>query len=341
MAPWERPPRPVTLGCDDEGGEMGDMDGRPVVGAIDDSESGVQALRVAGRLAEALGAPLVIATVASPPPVARRARFRLPSRAGAGTGARARGDAVLAAAAAIRRSAVAADVPDHYAASVRLGDPATELLALGHGLSPRAMVLGSRRPGPAAGSLLGRVSAAVLGEARWPVAVVPDDVDDARRRLGSRHGRAPAVVCDVTDPSGPGGTVGAAARICGAIDGRLILAHAVPDAAAGGVANPPAEAVLELVARSRRERAAWRLHQAAEQAGVRGSAELRAPSGGRVRALLDLSESEDAALIALSGRRSGRPVGDDPPLELVTEARCPVLVVPPGASPVTGSATTA
>jgi nucleotide-binding universal stress UspA family protein len=132
-----------------------------------------------------------------------------------------------------------------------------------------------------------------------------------------------------------------AARLADRLEARLILAHVAevpvaPYAAVGGMgAGRIAAQPMTLATREDQEEAGARLlDQMAAEHGL-GNAERRVIVGFPAERLADLADDEDAELIVVASRGRGRfkaaflgSVSNS----LVGVARCPVLIVPPGAT---------
>jgi nucleotide-binding universal stress UspA family protein len=153
-----------------------------------------------------------------------------------------------------------------------------------------------------------------------------------------RGGLDTSIICGVDGSPDSQAAVGVAARLAERLGARLVLAHVVevafvPYAAvgAGGIAptpTPPAP-------RDEQEEAGARLLEWIAAAVGLGDAEQRVIVGLPAERLADLADDEDAELIVVGSRGRGRfkaaflgSVSNS----LVGVARCPVLIVPPGAS---------
>jgi nucleotide-binding universal stress UspA family protein len=150
--------------------------------------------------------------------------------------------------------------------------------------------------------------------------------------------RRPAVVCGVDGSAQSAAAVAVAARLAGRLGARLVLAHVIDTRGVGGVrtlgggdAVPPQ---LGLPTGERVLAAEALLAHMADVAGVEG-AERRVVTGFAADRLADLADEEGAELIVVGSRGRG-------PLKaaflgsvsssLMGVARCPVIVVPPGAT---------
>jgi nucleotide-binding universal stress UspA family protein len=163
--------------------------------------------------------------------------------------------------------------------------------------------------------------------------LVGDAKPDERGELNT------SIVCGVDASPDSQTAIGVAARLAGRLGARLVLAHVVeaalvPYAAiggAGGIAPPPMTPPL----RDQQEEAGARLLERTAVAAGLGDAEQRVAVGLPAERLADLADDEDAELIVVGSRGRGRfkaaflgSVSNS----LVGVARCPVLIVPPGAS---------
>jgi len=144
----------------------GDVTGSILCG-VDGSRHAPAVLRQAGRLAAALGVPLVVAHVVQPP---------LPSP---GVGLTARQlpavpiDALMAAGEATLDKLLDEEGLGDVERRVVLGFPADRLADLADDEGAELIVVGSRGRGAVKAALLGSVSTALIGVARCPVLVVP------------------------------------------------------------------------------------------------------------------------------------------------------------------------
>jgi nucleotide-binding universal stress UspA family protein len=163
-------------------------------------------------------------------------------------------------------------------------------------------------------------------------------VGDARRDE-SESKLDTSIVCGVDGSPDSQAAIGVAARLAERLGARLVLAHVVevalvPYAAiggAGGIAPPP---MLPALRHEQKEAGARLLERIAAAVGL-GDAEQRVVLGLPAERLADLADDEDAELIVVGSRGRGRfkaaflgSVSNS----LVGVARCPVLIVPPGAS---------
>ena len=148
-----------------------------------------------------------------------------------------------------------------------------------------------------------------------------------------------SIVCGVDGSEDSAAALTVAARLADRLDARLVLAtvvepvqspYATAGAFGGGMAVrvPLADALAEQVP------AAERLLQAmAERANVE-SADRRVVTGLAAERLADLADEEDAEVIVVGSRGRGAfraAFLGSVSTSLIGVARCPVLVVPPGA----------
>ena len=137
-----------------------------------------------------------------------------------------------------------------------------------------------------------------------------------------------SIVCGVDGSADSQAALGVAARLAERLEARLVLAHVAEDVL---VAPQP----MTLATRDDQEEAGARLlEQIAAEHGLR-DAERRVAVGFPPERLADLADDEDAELIVVGSRGRGRfkaaflgSVSNS----LVGVARCPVLIVPPGAA---------
>lgn len=149
-----------------------------------------------------------------------------------------------------------------------------------------------------------------------------------------------SIVCGVDGSADSQAALGVAARLAERLEARLVLAHVaevalVPYAAvgmrAGGIAPQP----MTLAAGDDQEEAGARLLEEIAAEHRLGDAERRVVVGFPAERLADLADDEEAELIVVGSRGRGRfkaaflgSVSNS----LVGVARCPVLIVPPGAA---------
>ena len=151
-----------------------------------------------------------------------------------------------------------------------------------------------------------------------------------------------SIVCGVDGSADSQAALGVAARLAERLEATLVLAHVaevalVPSAALGGMgaAGGIEPQPMTLATRDDQEEAGARLlEQIAAEHGL-GDADRRVVVGFPAERLADLADDEDAELIVVGSRGRGRfkaaflgSVSNS----LVGVARCPVLIVPPGAA---------
>jgi len=149
-----------------------------------------------------------------------------------------------------------------------------------------------------------------------------------------------SIVCGVDGSADSQAALGVAARLAERLEARLVLAHVAevpvaPYAAVGMGAGRIAPQPKTLATRDDQEKAGARLlEQIATEHGL-GDAERRVVVGFPAERLADLADDEDAELIVVGSRGRGRfkaaflgSVSNS----LVGVARCPVLIVQPGAA---------
>jgi nucleotide-binding universal stress UspA family protein len=150
-----------------------------------------------------------------------------------------------------------------------------------------------------------------------------------------------SIVCGVDGSADSQAALGVAARLAERLEATLVLVHVaefapVPYAVVGGIAaggiapQPMTPARLD----DQEEAGARLLDQVAAEQGL-GDAERRVVVGIPAERLAELADEEDAELIVVGSRGRGRfkaaflgSVSNS----LVGVARCPVLIVPPGAA---------
>ena len=150
-----------------------------------------------------------------------------------------------------------------------------------------------------------------------------------------------SIVCGVDGSADSQAALGVAARLAERLEARLVLAHVAevpvaPYAAIGGMgAGRIAPQPKTLATRDDQEKAGARLlEQIATEHGL-GDAERRVVVGFPAERLADLADDEDAELIVVGSRGRGRFKAaflGSVSISLVGAARCPVLIVPPGAA---------
>jgi nucleotide-binding universal stress UspA family protein len=150
-----------------------------------------------------------------------------------------------------------------------------------------------------------------------------------------------SIVCGVDGSADSQAALGIAARFAERLDARLVLAHvadvavlpyaAVGGIGAGGLAPPP----MQPATHEDQEKAGARLLEQIADAQGLGDAERRLVVGFPAERLAELADDEDAELIVVGSRGRGRFKAaflGSVSSSLVGVARCPVLIVPPGAA---------
>jgi nucleotide-binding universal stress UspA family protein len=161
-------------------------------------------------------------------------------------------------------------------------------------------------------------------------------------KLGANEGRwnmGRSIICGIDGSPNSQAALKVAAQLADRLGSTLILAHVgepayVPYAAAyplGGTTGPMA--VTEEV-ESEEEAAARLLRRVAADAGLT-DAETRVAIGDPAERLAELADEEDAELVVVGSRGRGAfkaALLGSVSSSLVGLARCPVVIVPPGAS---------
>jgi nucleotide-binding universal stress UspA family protein len=152
----------------------------------------------------------------------------------------------------------------------------------------------------------------------------------ARRRWGGRkeNEMSGSIVCGVDESADSQAALDVAARLAERLDARLVLAHVAESAPS------PIATMMPATTDGQKKAGERLLDQFAEEAGL-PNATRRAVVGLPAERLADLADEEDAELIVVGSRGRGRfkaaflgSVSNS----LVGVARCPVLIVPPGAA---------
>ena len=151
--------------------------------------------------------------------------------------------------------------------------------------------------------------------------------------------RRRSVVCGVDASAQSAAAVAVAARLAGRLGARLVLAHVIDTRPAGGAPatlGAGGAAPLQLgLPKAEDVRAAEALvAHVADVAGVEGS-ECRVLTGFAADRLADLADEEEAEVIVVGSRVRGALKAaflGSVSSSLVGVARCPVMVVPPGAT---------
>jgi nucleotide-binding universal stress UspA family protein len=147
-----------------------------------------------------------------------------------------------------------------------------------------------------------------------------------------------AIVCGVDGSADSQAALSVAARMAEQLGARLVLANAVeyvhsPYATAGAFGPAAARAPLPETLDEQVRAGERLLEMMAEQAGL-DQAERRVVTGFAAERLADLADEEGAELIVVGSRGRGAFKAaflGSVSTSLIGVARCPVLVVPPGA----------
>jgi nucleotide-binding universal stress UspA family protein len=287
-----------------------------IVVATDGSATSSEAVRFGATMAKALGGRLTLVHVV-PAEVGRLAPFireTIPPRE-------------RRAAEALLRSAQVDAAKWGSQASVRMavGRPAEAILRAVREIRADMLVVGTRGRKGVARMFLGSVAEALAKVAPCPVAVV-------REFRQASPGIGPLLV--PTDFSeGAADAAQAAARLARRLGIRLVLLHILPEVVARRGDDPKATRREEL--RLRRE-AENRLRTVIETLHLdSGQGESMLLTGVDVAGILHVAQKIDAGCIVMGTRGlTGLPrvllgsVTD----QVLRQARCPVLVVPPGAA---------
>jgi nucleotide-binding universal stress UspA family protein len=147
-----------------------------------------------------------------------------------------------------------------------------------------------------------------------------------------------SIICGVDGSADSLAAIGVAARLAERLGARLVLAHVVEVAlvpyspvGAGALAPPP---MLPALRDEQEEVGARLLERMAAVVGLRDT-EQRVVVGLAAERLADLADDDDAELIVVGSRGRGRFKAaflGSVSSSLVGVARCPVLIVPRGAS---------
>lgn len=144
-----------------------------------------------------------------------------------------------------------------------------------------------------------------------------------------------AIVCGIDGSPDSQAALGYATELAERLDARLVLAHVVEPASPYATIGPLASATPPFFATMvEREAEGERLlGEVAETTGI-DSAEQRVVTGIPAERLADLADDESAQLIVVGSRGRGplrSALLGSVSTSLIGLARCPVLVVPPGA----------
>jgi nucleotide-binding universal stress UspA family protein len=159
---------------------------------------------------------------------------------------------------------------------------------------------------------------------------------DDRHTAAEEMSMTESIVCGIDDSAEASDTARIANSLAQRLGARLILVNVsapiayVPLPGRFPQLSPDEQ---EAYREERRRRAEKALAATAHTAGVEGSAELRVSEGDVTRSLIDEARREGAMLIVVGSRGQGAILSailGSVSTALVREARCPVVVVPPG-----------
>lgn len=145
-----------------------------------------------------------------------------------------------------------------------------------------------------------------------------------------------AIVCGIDGSPDSQTALGYAAELARRLEARLVLAHVVEHVPAPYAAVGPAAGAMPPFFETMIEREAEGTQMLGEMAEATGvvDAERRVVTGFPAERLADLADDEDAELIVVGSRGRGplrSALLGSVSTSLIGLARCPVLVVPPGA----------
>lgn len=219
---------------------------------------------------------------------------------------------------------------DPGSAEVVSGDPAAEISARADELQPDFIVLGSRGHGPLAGAILGSVTRDLADERRWPLLVVSDT---------NESGRQGPVVCGITTPLEDAVLAARGAeRLARRLGKSLILAHVPADegspapVSAGGFAGAPGGVMPTVVLGGIGESKAGKLLDAVASRLEGGTPVRKETLSGSPAGALEALAAEEGAEVIVIGRRGlgalRSAIKGSVSLDLIRDARCPIMVVP-------------
>jgi nucleotide-binding universal stress UspA family protein len=299
-----------------------------IVCGIDQSPLARHAARVAGALAAAVGARLVIvhATPVPPVPTSVVPGPALYATSPAGDTGWAAGERVLAAIG--EEVGVAVDDRVHVA-----GDAAVGLVRVARETSAEFIVIGTRGEGPVRAALTGSVSAGVVATAPCPVLAVGPGIERSEDAIPGR-----CVVCAVGDE--PDLEAGRTARdLADALGLRLVLVHVLSGAmrreslTGEGELGHEDVAWLESPRRDVLERMSRLLHEA-EAGADSPEPEVRLRAGAVAEQITEVAREEDAAMVVVGSRGRGAFASGllgSVSRGVVCEVDRPVVVCPHGA----------
>jgi nucleotide-binding universal stress UspA family protein len=269
--------------------------------ATDGSEVSREAVRFATRLAKALGGGLVLVHVVSPSANLEEA------------------EALLRAA---KADAAAGSVP--VKTRVEVGAPAESILRIGRETGADMLIVGTHGRKGVARLFLGSIAESLAKSAPVPVAVV--------RTFDQTAGDMGPLLVPTDFSEGAAHAARAAAVLARKLGSRLVLLHVLPEVVPPKGEDDPA-VVRRETDRLRREAAA-RLRSAGDALGLdRGQMEVSLVTGVDVAEIVHVAKAIRASCIVMGTRGlTGLPrillgsVTD----QVLRQAPCPVLVIPPG-----------
>jgi nucleotide-binding universal stress UspA family protein len=287
-----------------------------IVVATDGSTTATEAVRFGATVAKALGGSLTLVHVV-PTEVGRLTPFvreTCPPRE------RQAGEALLRSA-----QADAAKWGSQAAVRLALGQPVEAILRAVRDARADMLVVGTRGRRGVARLFLGSVAEALAKAAPCPVAVV--------REFGRASVGMGPLVAPTDFSEGAADAARAAARLARRLGVRLVLLHVLPEVVAQRGDDPKAVRRADLKLHREAEN---RLHSLIETLGLDSSqAETRLVTGVDVAGILHVAQKIHAGCIVMGTRGlTGLPrvllgsVTD----QVLRQAPCPVLVVPPGAA---------
>jgi nucleotide-binding universal stress UspA family protein len=207
---------------------------------------------------------------------------------------------------------------------VEVGPPAETIIRIGQETAADIVVVGTHGRRGVARLFMGSVAEALAKTAPWPVAVV--------RAYDQRVGEMGPVLVPTDFSEGAMHAGRAAHALARRLGLRLVLLHVLPEAVAPKGEEDP-EAIRRQAERLRRE-AETRLRSAAEALGLdRGQVESSLVTGVDAAEIVHVGKAIRASCIVMGTRGfTGLPrlllgsVTD----QVLRQAPCPVLVVPPG-----------
>jgi nucleotide-binding universal stress UspA family protein len=142
-----------------------------------------------------------------------------------------------------------------------------------------------------------------------------------------------AIVCAVDDSAAAEGVVRVARALAGALSARFVLVHVAPPTEAPGVSAAPGG--QERLRQEELSDARAVLEKLAARAGAE-EAELRTEIGSAAERIVAICREERAALVVLGSHGRGdlkSAILGSVSHSVASSATCPVVIVPPGADP--------